>query len=158
MSGERHMGNSGTLYRPCSPTMDDIDTYLDSLPPERRDPLRTLDQLVKRAWPRALGDLSTGMPTYHLGGHTFLAFADRKNFMVLHIVHYDLLNVFKHELVPYDHGRSCIRFTRATPGFLHLVDRMVKYCGDQMAQSVYYGRAHKLKGPLKRSRGTVLSR
>lgn len=131
--------------------MDPVAAYIDTCPPERGEALRKVRKIIERAWPGAVADMSAGMPTYHLNGHAFCAFADRKHFMVLHLVHYDLLKVFRHELMLFDHGRSCIRFTQASPQVLDMLDRVVKYCGNQMATSIHYGRMHKMRGPAKRS-------
>ncbi|MDX9751620.1 MAG: DUF1801 domain-containing protein [Flavobacteriales bacterium] len=131
--------------------MDAIDTYINGLAADRRDTLMQVRRVITEAWPQATADMSAGMPTFHLRGHAFCALADRKHFMVVHIVHYDLLKVFRHDLLPHDHGRSCIRFTRTDPGLLLLLGRVVKYCGDRMAESIHYGRPHRLRGPLARS-------
>ncbi len=130
--------------------MTTIATYLDSLPAHRRETLTLVHRCIAKALPRMTTDMATGMPTFHLNGHPVFALADRKNFMVFHVVHYDLLSVFKHELMKHDHGRSCIRFTRPDPDLLHLLDKVVKYCGEQMQRSIHYGRPHKLRGHLKR--------
>lgn len=131
--------------------MDPIDAYFNSLPEPRRDALVQVHRLIARAWPRVVADMSAGMPTYHLNGHAFCALADRKHCMVLHVAHYDLLAVFRHDLLKFDHGRSCIRFTRLAPDLLDLFDRVVKYCGERMCESIHYGRPHKMRGPLQRT-------
>src|SRR5690606_1685537 len=95
--------DGGTCAIDAPLPMDPIDAYFNSLPEPRRDALVQVHRLIARAWPRVVTDMSAGMPTYHLNGHAFCALADRKHCMVLHVAHYDLLAVFRHDLLKFDH-------------------------------------------------------
>lgn len=114
--------------------------YFTQLPDARRDPLIQVRSLIKRTWPGIKEDVQYGMPTYHLDGHTFCALANQKSYMALYIMPYDLLDAFKKELVPYDHGRSCIRFRRLEEPTLLLFEQLLKYTGSRFADSRHYGR------------------
>lgn len=111
------------------------DEYFDQLEPQRREPLLRLRKMIVGIWPGIVEDMDREMPTYHLKGRTLCAIASQKNFMVLYIMPYDLLNAFKKDLLVYDRGRSCIRFKRLEPGTIDLFDRIIKYTGSQMHES-----------------------
>lgn len=111
-----------------------LDAYYASLAPERRDDLLALRRLVLGTWP-CTEDMALDMPTFHLHGKPLFAVASHKHFMALYVVPYDLLEVFKNDLMVFDRGRSCIRFKRLEPETLILFDRIIKYVGDQKASS-----------------------
>jgi uncharacterized protein YdhG (YjbR/CyaY superfamily) len=122
-----------------------VQDYLDSLPDDRREALGTIRKLIKRIWPKSVEDMTYGMPTFHLDGHALCAIASQKHFMALYIMHYDLLLAFKHDLMVLDAGKSCIRFKRLEPALADLFDRILKYTGNQMATSRYYGKAENMR-------------
>lgn len=111
-----------------------LDAYYGSLAPDRRDALLALRKLVRNTWP-CTEDMALGMPTFHLHGKPLFAIASQKHFMALYVVPYDLLEIFKNDLMVFDRGRSCIRFKRLEPETLILFDRIIKYVGDQKASS-----------------------
>jgi uncharacterized protein YdhG (YjbR/CyaY superfamily) len=113
--------------------------YFDQLDPERREPLLRLRRLILDIWPGIREDMDREIPTYHLDGHAFCALASQKHFMALYIMPYDLLNAFRKDLLIYDKGRSCIRFKRLDPATFDLFDRIIKYTGSQMQESVLLG-------------------
>jgi uncharacterized protein YdhG (YjbR/CyaY superfamily) len=123
--------------------------YFDALAEERRQPLLAIRELIMTVWPKAVEDMSMGMPTYHLDGEPFCAIASQKHFMALYIMPYDLLNAFNLDLKIYDTGKSCIRFKRLEPATLDLFDRIVKYTGSQIETSRYYGKAEQLRQQAK---------
>lgn len=114
--------------------------YFQALPSERRKDLLAVRDLIMRVWPDAEEVLVHGSPSYRLAGETFLALASQKHFMVLYVMHYDLLHAFKNDLKIHDTGRSCIRFKRLDPAMLDLFDRIVKYTGSQMSTSIHHGK------------------
>lgn len=124
--------------------------YIDGLPDERKVHLAALRDMVRRIWPDIVEDMSFGMPTYHLEGHPLCAMANQKHFMALYIMHYDLLVAFKHDLLPHDRGKSCIRFKRLEPATLDLFDKILKYVGSQKHMSTFYGKPGNLRGTMGR--------
>lgn len=114
--------------------------YFRSLAPGRREDLLAVRDLIMKVWPGVEEVLVHGSPTYRLAGETFLAMASQKHFMVLYVMHYDLLHAFKNDLKVYDTGRSCIRFKRLDPAMLELFDSIVKYTGSQMSTSIHHGK------------------
>lgn len=116
------------------------DEYFDLLPGSRRDDLGAVRAMIKRVWPKIREDLEYGMPTYHLGGHTFCALASQKSYMALYIMPHDLLHAFKMDLRTHDHGRSCIRFRHLDQEKTDLLERVVKYTGSRFTESIYHGK------------------
>jgi len=112
--------------------------YIDTLPQDRRDALTELRGTIERTWPHAKLSIVRGMPTFHLDGHPFCAIANRKHYMVLYIMPYDLLRAFRNDLMVYDRGKSCIRFKRLDPATLDLFDRIIKYTGSQLSTSAHF--------------------
>jgi uncharacterized protein YdhG (YjbR/CyaY superfamily) len=120
-----------------TPTLED---YWASLPEDRRADLTVMREMVLRIWTDAQEDMACNMPTYHLDGEPFCALANQKHFMALYIMPYDLLDAFRNDLIVQDHGRSCIRFKRLTPQLLDLFDRVLKYTGTRLPESVHFGK------------------
>lgn len=127
--------------------------YFAALDAERRAALQAVRDLIFGIWPNAEEGISLGTPTYSLNGHTFCALADHKHFMVLYVMHYDLLIAFKNDLKRYDHGATCIRFKRLEPDIMELFDRVIKYTVSRMEDSVHFGRTGNLRSGSVGHRG-----
>ena len=113
----------------------ELDLYYGALPGDRRDALLAIRKMIRRIWPNATEDMHYNMPTFHLDGEPMCAIASQKHFMALYVMHYDLLDAFKNDLKVYDRGKSCIRFKRLESTTYDLIDRIVKYIGNQSALS-----------------------
>ncbi len=127
-----------------------IHAYYGSLAPDRRDALLALRKLVLATWP-CTEDMALGIPTFNLHGRPLFAIASQKHFMALYVVPYDLLKVFKNDLMVFDHGRSCVRFKRLGPETMDLFDRIIKYVGHQQASSKATAKHFTTKRQLARS-------
>ncbi len=114
------------------------DAYYKGLTEERHEQLSLVRNKILDIWPEAEEVMMNGIPAYLLNGHPFLSLANRKNYIALYIVPYDLLNVFKTELRQYDHGRSCIRFKKIDSQLMGLLERIIRYTGDQLSASRYH--------------------
>jgi len=112
-----------------------VQAYFESLPTERREQLGALRSHIKHVWPDAVEDFYFRMPTYHIDGKPAFAIASQKTHMAFHVIAYDLLAPFKHELLRFECGRSCIRFKAITPEVTDLLDRLIKYVGSQVRLS-----------------------
>lgn len=113
----------------------ELDLYYGTLPGERRDALLAIRKMIRRIWPEVTEDMAYGMPTFHLGGVLLCAIASQKYFITFHVIPYDLLVHFKNDLKVYDHGKSCIRFRKLLPETYDLLDRIIKYTGNQLELS-----------------------
>ncbi|HQW06530.1 MAG: DUF1801 domain-containing protein [Flavobacteriales bacterium] len=116
-----------------------VTEYFNTLPDDRREEMLAVRKLIKGTWKDVVEDMDLGKPTYHLDGHALWSLANQKNWMVLYVKPHDLLNAFKKDLLIYDTGRSCIRFKRLSEQTLDLFDRIIKYTGNQMAESELLG-------------------
>jgi uncharacterized protein YdhG (YjbR/CyaY superfamily) len=126
-----------------------VEQYLDQLPEDRSSALRSLQNLILKIWPQATVDMTYGMPTFHLEGHPLCAMANQKHFMALYVMPYDLLHAFKNDLMVHDHGRSCIRFKQFGPEMHDLLDRVIKYTGTRMRDSIHFGRIGNIRSYAK---------
>lgn len=104
-------------------------SYFLQLSPERREALERIKACIVRLWPAVKEDMAYGMPTYSLDGRPLFALASQKHFVVFYAIPYDLLDAFKHELVMYNRGKSCIRFRQVDEAGLALLDRVVRFIG-----------------------------
>lgn len=128
--------------------------YYAALAPERRAALEAVRKLIFDIWPAASENTALGTPTYSLNGHAFCALADHKHFMVLYVMHYDLLMAFKNDLKRHDHGATCIRFKRLEPEMMELFDRVIKYTVSRMEDSIHFGRTGNLRSGSISQRNT----
>lgn len=110
----------------------DVRAYFEALENNRREQLGALRSHIKHVWPDAAEDFYFRMPTYHIEGKPAFAIASHKTHMAFHVIVYDLLAPFKHELLRFECGRSCIRFKAITPEVTDLLDRLIKYVGSQV--------------------------
>ncbi|MFN3876114.1 MAG: iron chaperone [Flavobacteriales bacterium] len=125
----------------------EVQAYFESLAPDRREALGALRSRIKHVWPECEEDFSFRLPTYRLGGKQAFALGSQKRHMVLHVIPYDLLAPFKNELRTLDHGSSCIRFRALTPQLMDLLDRIIRYAGNQIHLSHQAARPTGLKKP-----------
>jgi uncharacterized protein YdhG (YjbR/CyaY superfamily) len=87
----------------------EVNEYLDRLPPERRAALTELRALILDEVPDAVEDVKYRMPTYWYEGESLCAFAAQKHYMSLYM-DVELVERHRQELASLDVGKSCIRF------------------------------------------------
>ena len=100
------MGKQGASKR-----IREVDEYLSSLEPERRNPLTRLRALISEAVPDAVETMRYRMPTYEYQGDMLCAFASQKHYMSLYMDP-GIVAKHKHDLKGLSIGKSCIRFKR----------------------------------------------
>lgn len=90
--------------------IEEVDTYLNKLDPERRLALAKIRSLILESVPDVLESMKYRMPTYELDG-VVCAFASQKHSMSLYM---DTSPIQKHrqEFGDLSVGKSCIRFNR----------------------------------------------
>ena len=88
----------------------DVASYLEKLPPERREALETLRGMILQAAPEAQESMRYGMPTYEFPGGMF-ALAAQKNYLSLYM-DVTIVEMHRAELDGLSIGKSCIRFKR----------------------------------------------
>lgn len=136
--------SSPPLPMPIQPSATD---YFKRPIPARRDGLLRIRERIQRLWPAVKEDMAYGTPTYHLDGTPLFVLADQKHFLVFYVVPYDLLDAFKKDLVPLNHGKSCIRLREVDDDALSLLDRIIRFVGATHAESKV-----RLKPVLRRGR------
>ena len=111
----------------------EVDTYLDSLEPERRAALEELRSLVLEEVPAATETMKYRMPTYESEDGVLCAFASQKHYMSLYM---DTGLVEKHraELAGLDVGKSCIRFRKLEKLPLGMVRTILRETVDTLGQ------------------------
>jgi uncharacterized protein YdhG (YjbR/CyaY superfamily) len=117
---------------PLKSAPPEVQAYFEALSPEHREQLGALRSHIRHLWPEAEEDFSFRLPTYRVGGKPAFALAGQKTGLVLHVIAYDLLEPFKHDMMRMDCGRSCFRFRQLTPDLHELFDRVIKYVGSQI--------------------------
>ncbi|GFZ29854.1 hypothetical protein CSC2_03800 [Clostridium zeae] len=106
-------------------SIESIDEYISSCPPEVQEVLETLRKVIKEAAPEATEKISYQMPTFYLYGN-LVHFANFKN----HIGFYPTpsgTETFKQELSKYKTSKGAIQFQKNEPIPYELISRMVKY-------------------------------
>jgi uncharacterized protein YdhG (YjbR/CyaY superfamily) len=88
-----------------------VDAYLQTLTPERREALSQARALIRQMAPEAEEMIRYKMPAYEYDGHIVCAFASQKQYMSLY-VDIELLQAHRAELAGLNTARSCIRFRR----------------------------------------------
>jgi uncharacterized protein YdhG (YjbR/CyaY superfamily) len=88
-----------------------IAEYLDQIPPERKQAISTLRQLIHETVPDVEESLGYNMPTYNAAGDFLAAIASQKNYMSLYMDS-EVVAAHKDDLAGLNCGKSCIRFRR----------------------------------------------
>ena len=102
----------------------DVDSYLGSLPPDRRATMEELRATIRTAAPEATEGIAYNMPAYRLGGRFLVSFDAYK-------AHYSLFPATDRVLAEhpdaarYAAGRGTFRFPASEPLPAELVARIV---------------------------------
>jgi uncharacterized protein YdhG (YjbR/CyaY superfamily) len=104
---------------------EDVDSYLASVPPDKRAILQRLRKAIKSAAPESEEVISYGMPAYKYLGVLcyFAAFQDHCSFFPASKA---ILRLFAKELKPFDASGGTIRFTADKPLPSTLVKKIIK--------------------------------
>ncbi len=91
-------------------TNSQIDAYLETLPPARREALTTLRGWMHEALPTAKDVIEYGMPGL-FQDELICSYKSQKNYMSLYM-DVEVVAAHKEELAHLNCGKSCIRFRR----------------------------------------------
>ena len=103
-----------------------IDSYIPEFPPEVRERMTAIRDMVSNLAPDAVETISYAMPTFDLGGRHLVHFAGFSR----HIGLYPMpsgIEAFAAELAPYVHGKGSVRFPHDEPLPLDLIARIVRH-------------------------------
>jgi uncharacterized protein YdhG (YjbR/CyaY superfamily) len=109
-----------------------IDEYISAFPLDVQDILEKLRQVIREAAPEAKETISYAMPTFKLNGN-LVHFAAYKN----HIGFYptpSAIVAFKKELSAYETSKGAIRFPLDKPLPYGLIEKMVKFRVNEVAE------------------------
>lgn len=108
--------------RPAPATVEE---YIAGFPPEVRERLGTLRQVIREAVPEATEKISYGMPTFALHGN-LIHFAAHKH----HIGVYPMptgVEAFKDELSSYETAKGSVQFPLDRPMPYELIGKIVQF-------------------------------
>lgn len=106
--------------------MNEVDIYIDQFPPDVREKLSEMRNVIKQNATEANESFAYGMPAYKLNGRPLVYFAGFKN----HIGFYATPTgheEFKNELAGYKQGKGSVQFPIDEPMPLDLVKRIVQF-------------------------------
>ena len=106
-------------------SIESVDSYVQSSPPEIQKKLRQLRSMIRAAAPAAVEKISYRMPTFFLNGN-LVYFAAFKN----HIGFYPgskAIEKFSKELASYEGSKGTVRFPFDSPIPAALIKKIVRY-------------------------------
>ncbi|HNF28274.1 MAG TPA: DUF1801 domain-containing protein [Leptospiraceae bacterium] len=106
-------------------SIESVDSYVQSSPPEIQKKLRQLRSMIRAAAPEAVEKISYRMPTFFLNGN-LVYFAAFKN----HIGFYPgskAIEKFSKELASYEGSKGTVRFPFDSPIPAALIKKIVRY-------------------------------
>lgn len=112
------------MRKPATPFAT-VDAYLDALPPEQREPLQRLREVILSAAPGAVEAISYGIPTFKVKGKAVSHLAAAAKHLSFHPG--DISGAFSEELAGFSTGKGTIRFTPDRPIPDELVRRIVRW-------------------------------
>jgi uncharacterized protein YdhG (YjbR/CyaY superfamily) len=109
-------------------TAQNVDSYLDEVPPERRAALAKLRELCCTVLKGFEESVMYGGPCYLRNGEVEVGFASQKHFIGLYILRLDVLNAHRDllKLKGVSLGKGCIRYSKPEKIDFQVVEMMLK--------------------------------
>lgn len=104
---------------------DDVDAYIDALPPDRRAAMRELRAAIRASAPDATDVITYRMPGFRLDGRFFVSYDAYKRHYSLFPATDGVVEELGDEVRPYLAGRGTIRFPADRPIPVDLVRRII---------------------------------
>lgn len=104
----------------------DVSTYLEEIPPDRRDALTKLRELCLRILVGYVESMEYGMPSYKHNGVIEVAFASRRNHISLYVLKQEALNIHRDALKGASIGKGCIKYTKPEKLDWHVIELLLK--------------------------------
>jgi len=106
-------------------SIESVDSYIQSSPPEIQKKLRQLRSMIRSAAPAAVEKISYRMPTFFLNGN-LVYFAAFKNHIGFHPGS-KAIEKFSKELASYEGSKGTVRFPFDSPIPAALIKKIVRY-------------------------------
>jgi uncharacterized protein YdhG (YjbR/CyaY superfamily) len=103
-----------------------VDEYLDTLSPDRREPMELLRRTIRAAAPDATEVITYKMPGFKSGGQFLVSYDAFKNHYSLFPASDAVVVGLGEELTPYLAGKGTIRFPASRPIPADLVRKIVE--------------------------------
>jgi uncharacterized protein YdhG (YjbR/CyaY superfamily) len=120
--------------------MKTANQYFEEVPEQRRETMNDVRQMIKSLVPEISETMDYRMPTYVIDNRILFALANQKNYQAFYVIPYDLLAPLEQDINVFNHGKSCIRFTRLTEEKKGVIEKVIKYVAENHSKSIYYGK------------------
>lgn len=105
---------------------ENVDTYLQEVPEERREALTQLRNLCVKHLEGYTETMEYGMPSYKPeGGEVEVAFASQKNYISLYILKKPVFDKYREALAGLDLGKGCIRYRKPAQIDFKIVEQIL---------------------------------
>jgi uncharacterized protein YdhG (YjbR/CyaY superfamily) len=113
--------------KPLPEQTNTVDGYIAQYPDEMQKRLNTLRDLIKTTIPKAIEDISYGMPAYRAQPkkRPFVFFGVAKEHIGLYALGEKLSPELQKEVAPHVTGRGTLQFTHSEPLPLELIKRIL---------------------------------
>ncbi|HOJ48432.1 MAG TPA: DUF1801 domain-containing protein [Bacillota bacterium] len=113
--------------------MNEVEQYIQNFPPEVRERLTAIREIILESAPQATERICMRMPTYDLNGKWLVHFAGFKN----HIGFYpqpEGIEAFKEKLAGYKTSKGAVQFPHSKPLPTDLIREIVRFRVEQQAK------------------------
>jgi uncharacterized protein YdhG (YjbR/CyaY superfamily) len=107
-------------------TANDVTSYLQDLPDERRACLTRLRQLCLDTLVGYEEVMEYGMPGYKKNGVGEVGFASQKNYISLYILKQPVIEAYRAELAGLNIGKGCIRYSKPEKVDFAVVEKLLR--------------------------------
>jgi len=107
-----------------------IDEYIASFPPDIREKLQRMREVIRKAVPDAEEAIRYGIPTFRQDGHNLVHFAAFKDHLSFFPTSSGVAK-FRKELSSYTMSRGTIRFPPDKPVPYDLVERITRFRAEE---------------------------
>lgn len=133
---------------------ESVGAYIARHPQGVRATLRRVRSIIRKALPGAEETISYQIPSYRLHGTYVIYFAGWKEHFSLYPVTERVVARMERQLRPYQLSKGTVRFPLSQPVPARLIERIVKYLGQEAADRAA-ARAAKAGKPTERRRRTT---
>lgn len=112
-----------------------VDQYIATFPKEVQTTLEKIRKTIQKAVPEAEEMISYQIPAFEYNGMLAYFSAYKEHYSLTFPPPFEIFEVFKKELSPYEVSKTTIQFPMTSPVPLDLVTKMVKYRAKENAEN-----------------------